>query len=68
MAGLLAGVGQAEVDVGLLAGQEQELVVGEAPALVEHRLHLGQADRAGVLRVAVAVELGQVDDLHAHRP
>ncbi len=66
VAGLLAGPGLAQVDVGLLAGQDQDLAVGEALALVEHRLHLGQAQRAGVLGMAVAVELGEMDDLHAH--
>src|SRR4051794_17546356 len=57
---VLARLAHAEVDVGLLAGQEQEVVVGEPAALVEHGPKLGQAQRAGVLRVAVAVELGEV--------
>ena len=64
--GTLAGVGEAEGDIGLLAGEEQERVVREPPAFVEHRLHFGQPERTGVLGMAVAVELGQVDDLDAH--
>ena len=68
MPGTPAGVRKADRDIGLLARQEEQLVIGEPPALVEHRLHLGQPDRAGILRMAVAMELGQVDDIHAHRP
>ena len=66
VAGLAAGAAGADLRVRLLAGQEHERVVGEPLALGEHRLHLGQPDRAGVAGVAVAVELGQVDDVHVH--
>ena len=66
VAGMPAGRGQAEVDVGLLAGDQEQLVVGEPAALVEHRLHLGKPERAGIAGMAVAVELGQVDHVHAH--
>ena len=52
---------EAEVEVRLLAGDDQQLIIGEAAALGEHRVELGQANRAGVERVAVAVELGDVD-------
>ena len=56
---------RAEVEVGLLAGDQQELVIGEPAALGEHGGQLGQADRAGVVGVAVAVELGDVDGVDA---
>ena len=65
VAGVPAGLPGAEVEVGLLAGDQQELVVGEPAAFLEHRGQLGQAERAGVVGVAVAVELGDVDGLDA---
>ena len=66
MAGLLARAGRAQVRCWPPRRGGTGSRIGEPLALGEHRLHLGQAQRTGVLRVAVAVKLGEVHDLHAH--
>ena len=61
VAGIPARFPGSEVEVGLLAGDQEELVVGESTAFLEHRRHLGEPERARVVGVSVAVELGDVD-------
>ena len=66
MARFLARSSRAQAGIRLFAGQEQHLAVGEPLAFGEHRFHFGEAQRARILGVAVAVKLGQVHDLNAH--
>ena len=47
----------AEELVSFFAGDEQQLLVRPAAALVEHRLHLGQPQRAGIFGMSIAVKL-----------
>ena len=58
----------AQVGVGLLARQDQEVGVRVAAAALEVGLQLLQPERAGVVRVAVAVEVEDVGDVDPHRP
>ena len=58
----------AQVGVGLLARQDQEVGVGVAAAALEVGLQLLQPERAGVVRVAVAVEVEDVGDVDPQRP
>ena len=61
-----ARLGKSQVDVGLFAGDQQQLRVRQPPAFVEHRLHFLEPDRARVLGVAVTVKFGQMNHLHPH--
>ena len=55
----------AEIGVGLLAGQDQEVGVGVAAAALEVGLQLLQPERAGVVGMTVAVEVEDVGDVDA---
>src|SRR5262245_9972321 len=67
MSRMLALKLEAQKVVSFLARNEQQIFVRPAAAFVEHRLHLGQPQRPRVLRMAVAVKLGQMDQIYAHR-
>ena len=58
----------AEVDVRLLARQDQEVGVRVAAAPLEVGRQLLQPERAGVVRVAVAVEVEDVGDVDPQSP
>src|SRR5256885_16080765 len=51
----------------LLAGDEQQPVVGIPPADVEHMLQFGKALGAGIRGMTVPVEFGEMDDIDVHR-
>src|SRR6266568_3788924 len=52
-----------EISVGLFAGDEEEVAVGEAPAALEIDFLLIQAKLARVARMRVGVEVGEDGDI-----
>src|SRR5262245_20896577 len=52
--------------VGLFARNEQELAIREPLAFFKHGFHFGEAERSGVLRVAITVEFRKMHHLHTH--
>jgi len=65
MARMLALNLHAEKIVAFFAGNEQQIVVGPPAAFVEHGFHFGQAERAGVFGMAVAVKLALMNEIDA---
>ena len=66
MTGVLAALLDPQEVVDFLAGNHEEVAIGEAFAFPEEHLLLRQPQRAGVLLMAVAVEVGEVDSVDAH--